>query len=148
MAEVYSVDSGAGALTAATAKTLIEISTPSTQTNRLVELVVGCDATAAGTLKVELIQATTGTGTAYTPKKFNAEAQNRVANTTAKVLDTVEPTSVTVLRTWEFPLPLGGFVIQQPLGREHYMPTSVMYGYRFTSSIGSVNGFATVLFEE
>lgn len=147
MAEVYSVDSGAVALTAATAKTVVEISTPSTQTNRLVELDIGCDATGTGTLKVELIQATSGTGTAYTPKKFNGESQNRVANTTAKTNDTVEPTSVTVLRTWEFPLPLGGFAIQQPLGREHYMPPSVMYGYRLTASIGA-NAFVTVLFEE
>lgn len=147
MAEVYSVDSGLVALVAATAKTLVEISTPSTQTNRLVDLFIGCDAVTAGTLKVEMIQATTGTGTTYTPKKFNGEAQNRAANTTAKIADTVEPTSVTVLRTWMFPLPLGGFEIQLPLGREHYMPGSVMFGYRLTASIGA-NGFVTVQFEE
>lgn len=148
MAEVYSIDSGSGALSAATAKTLIEISTPSTQTDRIVDITVGCDSTSAGNLKVELIDATSGTGTAYTPKKVNGDAQNRAANTTAKVLDSVEPSSVTVLKTWMFPLPLGGFEIQLPLGREHYVPVSKMYGIRLTSSIGSVNGYASVQIEE
>lgn len=147
MAEVYSVDSGSCALTAATAKTCIELSTPSSQTDRIVDVTVGADPTATGTLKVELITATTGTGTAYTPKKVNGEAQNRAANTTAKINDSVEPTSVTVLKTWMFPLPLGGFEIQLPLGREHYIPASSMYGLRLTSSI-TANAYVSTQIEE
>lgn len=147
MAESYSVDNGGTALTAATAKTVVELSTPSTQTDRIIDITVGCDVTAAGSLKVELIDATSGTGTSYTPKKVNGEAQNRAANTTAKINDSVEPTSVTVLKTWMFTLPLGGFEIQLPLGRERYIPASKMYGIRLTSSQAG-NGYAYAEVEE
>lgn len=148
MAELYSIDSGTGALSAATAKTMIEVSSGSTVTARWKKLRVSCDATSAGSLKVEIISATSGTGTAYTPKKVNADAQNRAANLTAKVLDTVEPTSVTVLETFDFPLPLGGYLEQHVLGQERYMPPSVMYGIRLTSTIGSVNGWVYLEVEE
>jgi hypothetical protein len=147
-AETYSIDSPANALVAATAKTCIEIATPATQTNRIIDLTVGADAVVSGTLKVELITlAATGTGTAYTPKKCNGEAQNRAANTTGKITDTAEGTTPTVLKTYLFPLPLGGFEIQLPLGRERYMPVSTIVGVRLTASV-ACNGYAYVEFEE
>lgn len=147
MAEAASIDNGGAALVAATAKTLIELSSGSTVTARIIEVFFGADPTTSGTLKVELISATSGTGTAYTPKRVNADGQNRAANATAKINDTVEPSSVTVLRTWMFPLPMGGFDLQFPLGREPYLPVSTMFGLRFTSSI-TANGYATLIFEE
>lgn len=148
VAELYSVDSGTAALTAATAKTVIELSTGSTVTCRWKTLQIGCDTTSAGSLKIEIIVATSGTGTAYTPKKVNADAQNRAANATAKVLDSVEPTSVTVLQTFDVPLPTGGYLGQYMLALERYMPPSLMYGVRLTSTTVSPNAWAYLEFEE
>ena len=53
------------ALTAATAKTIAEIPTPTSTDIELCELVIGCDASSAGNLKIEFgTFTTTGTGTA------------------------------------------------------------------------------------
>lgn len=139
MAELYSIDTGSIALTAGTAKTCLEISTSTTVTGRFKKLRISSDTTSAGSIKVELISGTTGTGTAYTPKKVNGEGQNRAANVTAKINDTVEPTAVTVLETWILPTPLGGYLEQHMLGLERYVPVSSMYGVRLTSTTVSPN---------
>lgn len=151
MAECYSITTGIGtpiALSAATAKTVIEVAAASTQTARLVQASVSFDAAAAAAgIKVELVRyATTGTGTAYTPLKYNGEAQNRAALCTAKVNDTVEPATPTVVECWYVPNTAGQFW-QLPLGREVYVPSSTLMGIRVTSA-AAVNCAANLIFEE
>lgn len=148
MAQVYSIDNGGATLTAATAKTLVELSTGSGDQARIVDITVSSDASAAGNLLVELIVATTGTGTSYTPKKMNADAQASAADCTAKINDTVEPSSVTVLKVWNMPLPGGPFELQLPLGREHFVPVSSMYAIRCTTGLSSTKAYVNVAFEE
>lgn len=146
----YTIDTGAVALSAATAAYLIGISTGAVCPIDLVDITVGCDSTSSGSLKVELVSWTSdGTGTAYTPKACNGDASLVAAASAAKVNYSVAPTgSLTVIRTWIFPLPTGPMEIMLPLGREYTQPVSVFRGIRFTSTIGSVNGYATVTFEE
>jgi hypothetical protein len=151
VAEVYGIDNSGTGLTAATAKTVIEISNSTTTASRLIELVLSCDYVTIATplfIKVEFILGTSGTGTAYTPKKLNGEAQNRAAGTTAKINDTVEPTSVTVLRTMGFVVPGGPLALQWPLGRETYYNVNNMLGIRCTCASAITNVFASALIEE
>jgi hypothetical protein len=150
MAEVYSVTTGIAtpvALAAATAKTVIEIASGA-QTGRMVQAAVSFDASAAAAgIKVEVVRyATTGTGTTYTPLKYNGEAQNRVAVMTAKVNDTVEPGTPTPIECWYVPNTAGQFW-QLPLGRDLYIPASLIIGIRITSA-AVVNCAANLLFEE
>ncbi|MGB6771184.1 MAG: hypothetical protein WBF51_04185 [Candidatus Dormiibacterota bacterium] len=151
MAETYSVDAPAIALSAATALYMLGIATPSTMDADIIEITGGCDSTSAGSLKVELVTWTSdGTGTAYTMKKMNAASQGRAAVTTAKVDYTVAPTgTITVFKTWILPLPTGPFVLQEPLeyGWIH-APVSTFWGLRYTSTIGSVNGYAGLVIAE
>jgi hypothetical protein len=145
----YSVDAPAIALTAGTALYMLGIKTASTTPVDIVELAFGCDATASGLLKVELVTWTSdGTGTAYTPKAFNGDAALVAAATSAKINYTVAPTTITVLRTWSLPTPTGPFDIEFPLGREMTIPISSYAGLRFTSTTVSPNAYATLVFEE
>lgn len=150
MAEVYSVTTGITtpiALAAATAKTIIEIASGA-QTGRFVQGSVSFDAAipAAG-IKAELVRyATTGTGTTYTPLKYNGESQNRAAVMTAKVNDTVEPGTPTPVEGWFIPNTAGQFW-QMPLGREFYIPTNIIWGFRLTSA-AVINCVGNILFEE
>ena len=150
MAEDFSIDAPAVALVAATAKTLAMITTPSTGDCDIIDATIGCDSTSAGTLKVELISwaSNGGTATAYTLKKVNAAAQARAAFSGGFIAFTAEPTgAATVQRTWMFVLPLGGFELQLPLGRETHIPVSSFWGFRFTSSVAA-NGYCSAQIEE
>jgi hypothetical protein len=149
MAETYSVDAPAVALTAGTAKTVVAFG-PGSATARIVDLTVSCDAVATGLLKMELIRWTTnGTATSYTPAKVNGEAQNRSAISSGYINYTVEPTSPTVVKTWELVLPTSPFELLGPLGREIlYVVTSGYAGLRFTSTTVSPNVYANLQFEE
>ena len=149
MANTYGVDAPAIALTAATALYMLGVATPSTSDLDFIDFLFGADATAAGTLKVELLSWTTdGTGTAYTPSRLNGSAQNRPSLATAKIDYTSAPSgTLTIIKTWMFVLPTGGFEIQEPLGRDIYMGPGKFYGIRFTSSV-ACNGYAHVEFEE
>lgn len=146
MAEVFSV-TAAGALAAATAKTVIEVAATATSSARFVQLAVTFDAsTAAAGILVEITRfAATGTGTAYTPLKYNGEAQSRAALCTAKVNDTVEPATQTVVESYYVPN-TAGQMWQLPLGRELYA-VNTLTGIRVTSP-AVVNYRANLLFEE
>ena len=148
MANQYSVNNGGSALVAATAKTLVEITTTSTQEARIKQLQVSFnDSSAAAGTKVELVTYTgASTGTAYTPKKYNADAQGRAANTSAKINDSVEPTTPTVLDVWYLPNTAGLFM-QWPLGCELYIPISTIFGVRVTAA-GTPTTAVTLIFEE
>jgi hypothetical protein len=148
--KVYTVTTGGVALVAATAKTVAEITTGSGVTNAWVSFDVTFDGATATNVpvKVELVSYTgASTGTAFTPLKANGEAQNVAATSTAKVNDTVEPTTPTVRRSWAIP-PTSGVLFQFPLGREvAYMPVSSIYGIRCTAPNG-VNVYVQIDFEE
>lgn len=148
MAECYGVTTGVVALAAATAKTVVELTSPSTVGGRLVQASVTFDAaTAAAAVVVDVIRAaTTGTGTAYVPLKYNGEGQARAAVVTAKVNDTVEPGTVVVVESYYVPN-TGGQVWQLPLGREMYLPPSTVLGIRVTSA-AAVNCRANLVYEE
>lgn len=145
----YSVDTGAIALTAGTALYMLGLHTASTNPIDIIDITIGCDTTSAGSLKVEMVTWTgDGTGTAYTPKAWNGDAGLVTAATSAKTNYTVAPTTITVIRTWDFPTPTGPFELLLPLGREYTVPVSAYWGLRFTSTTVSPNAFATVVFEE
>ncbi len=144
----YSVDSAAVALTAATPKSLIGLSTGAGVPIDLVELMVSADGTATGTLKVELITATAdGAGTGYTPKAVNAGGRLVASTTTAKIAYSIEPTTITVLQTFNLVTPTGPMDIMKALGRELTIPISTLFYVRLTASVG-FNGFVCATFEE
>jgi hypothetical protein len=113
-----------------------------------VQAAVSFDAsTAAAAIKVELVRyATTGTGTTYTPLKYNGEGQARASLCTAKVNNTVEPGTPVAVECWYVPNTAGQFW-QLPLGREMYVPPSTLLGIRVTSA-AAVNCAANMAFEE
>lgn len=146
----YSVDSGALSLASAgTAYYPVGIHTASTNPVDIVEVCVCCDATSAGSLKIQLVIWTSdGTGTGYTPKAYNGAASLVAANTSAKVNYSAAPTSLTVVRTWDFPLPMGPIDLELPLGREYTVPVSTYIGVALTPTTVTPNGFVTLVFEE
>lgn len=146
----YTIDAPAFALTAGTAAWIIGAISSSLVPVDLIDLTLGCDATATGLLKVEFCTFTTdGTGSAYTPKPMNGEGNLCAATTTAKTAYSVAPSgTIVVLKTFMFPLPLGGFEIQLPLGRENSIPVSTKFGFRLTSTTVSPNAYANLAFEE
>lgn len=151
MAELYGITTGIQtpvALAAATSKTVIELTAPSTATARLVQWAVTFDAsTPAVAIKVEIVRyVSSGTGTVYTPLKYNGEGQARAALCTAKVNDTVEPATPVSIEVYYVPN-TGGFVMQYPLGRECYLIPSTTIGLRVTSA-AVVNCSANLVFEE
>lgn len=146
MAKVYTISTGAVALTAATAKTVAEWTTTSATTLIWVGFDVTFDGATATNVpvKVELVSYTgASTGTTFTPLKANGDAQNMAATSTAKTNDSVEPTGPTVRRSWAIP-PTGGVSFQFPLGREiGYMPVSSIYGIRCTAP-NAVNVYVNI----
>lgn len=148
MGRLYSVTSGSIALSAATAKTIIELAAGSAVSADLVQASVSFDAaTAAAGIVVELVRfTTTGTGTGYTPLKYNDAAQMMASVVTAKVNDTVEPGTPTVVESYFVPNTAGQFW-QLPLGRELVLPPSGFLGLRVTSA-AVVNVRGNFLFEE
>lgn len=139
------------ALTAATAKTMLELPTAANRSIAIKELVVSIDVTSTtAILTVEFgTFTTTGTGTALTPQKWNGNlALASSALGTAKVNDTVEPTGFsagtmggTLYPTLKIPLPAIPF-FQWPLSDEFTVPASTNFALRITSSVaGNTSGW-------
>lgn len=136
---------GGIALAAATAKTILELPTISNVSVRIDEIFIGCDATAAGSVKMEMGSfTTTGTGTALTPLPWGSD-QAASKLTTGKIADTVEPsgfTAGTLGTTLKpgiiWPLP-GYFAWQAMTEKEYYViDTPINFGVRLTS-VGATN---------
>lgn len=143
----YGITTGSTALVAATAKTVIEVATGTSMAPEWVSFDVSFNGTSATAVPVlcEIVSYTaTGTGTTFTPKRVGAATG--VAISTAKINDTVEPSTPTVLMAWFVP-PTSGFSYQWPLGRELMEPVSSFYGLRLTAP-AVVNYVANVVFEE
>lgn len=121
MTSGYSVVTGAIALAAATAKSALGVIAAATGGITLVEFGVSFDGTSAAAVPVlvELCAtsaATAGTGTAFTPVLLRGDPAD-VAQATAAVNYTAEPTVLAVLKQW-LVSPTSGLLVQAPLGRE------------------------------
>lgn len=132
------------ALVAATAKTILELPTAANHSPQLEELVIGCDASAAGNLKIEWGTFTTsGTGTAATPQIWRGNPNITSAFTSAEVAETVEPTGFSqgtlggaLYPGLLIPLPMY-WPFQWPLEQEFAIPESTNFGIRLTASIAA-----------
>lgn len=149
MSDQYTVICPSTALVAATAKTLIELATPSDGDNVVIGFDIAFDGVTASAVpvKVEWITyTTTGTGSAYTPNRVG-QNQGKAAKTTAKNALTVEGSgSITVIGNWFVP-PTSGLSYLFPLGRELGMTISKFMGLRVTAP-AVVNAMANIWIEE
>jgi hypothetical protein len=138
----YYIAWNAVALGAGAPKTVVEMVIPANFSPEFSELVIGCDVTAAGTLKIELgTFTTTGTGTAATPQVWSGDRAISSGITTAKVADSAEPTGFSqgtlgglLYPGLLVPLPAIPF-FQFPLGKEFAAPESINFGIRLTASV-------------
>src|SRR5438874_2015830 len=119
----YVITTGSTALTAATAKTVIEGTSTANEPVEWIALEITFDGVTATAVPVRVdicTYAATGTGSAYTPKKFGQAVGT--AQSTWKINDTVEPTTPVILFSYFVP-PTSGLVLQWPLGREVFHST-------------------------
>ncbi len=131
-------------LSAATAKTILELPTVANHSPLIEELIIGCDASTAGNLKVEWgTFTTTGTATAATPQKWRGDRGIDSAFAAAKVANTVEPSGFsqgtlggTCYPAALIPLPMY-YVFQWPLDQEFAIPESTNFAIRLTSSVAA-----------
>jgi hypothetical protein len=130
------------ALTAAQAKTILELPTILNVPILIDEIFIGSSASAAGNMSIELgVFTTTGTGTALTPQPWGSD-QGASKLTTGKIADSAEPTGFTqgtlggtIRPAINIPLP-GYFAYQAVPGKEYYViDTPINFAVRLTSSI-------------
>jgi hypothetical protein len=143
----YVVTAGPTALVAATAKTLIEVTSTANVPPEWISFDVTFDGVTATAVPVRVdicTYAATGTGTAGTFRRFGQALGTSASST--KINDTVEPTTPTVLTSWYVP-PTSGFSYQWPLGRELFQPTSTVMGIRLTAP-AVVNAIVNLTIEE
>lgn len=134
----------ATALSAATAKTILELPVAANNEIELKEIVIGCDTNTAGNLKIEMgTFTTTGTGTAATPQKYVYGSTSSSAVASGKVADTVEPTGFSqgtlggaLYPGLLIPLPLY-YIFQYPLMEGFEVPQSTNFAIRLTSSVAT-----------
>ncbi len=149
MASQYSVSTGTAALTASTARVMIELPTGSTKGLVVVGLEVTLSATSAGSCTVEWMTfATSGTATTTTPLKYGTDQGPAAIMGTVKINNTVAPGTLASggLPSWECPLP-GFYSLLQPLYREFYQPVSTNRCIRLTSTI-ACNARVDLFFEQ
>jgi len=133
------------ALSAATAKTILELPSPANIELELAECFVGFDYASAtpGSCVIETgTFTTTGTGTAATPQKYTSPGGPiDSAVSAAKVADTVEPSGFSQGTLGgalypAIPIPLPGFwQIQWPLEEGLCVPESTNFALRLTSTV-------------
>jgi len=133
----YTVETnGDIALSAATAKTIMQVINSANGVVKVVEFGVSFDGVSgtAEPVTVELVsstQATAGTSTSHTIAQVSGAT--RTAQATAARNYTAEPTVLTVLKRW-LAHPQTGLVVQFPLGREPQQNTgSDALGIRCTA---------------
>lgn len=141
MSTKYFIQADPFTLTAATAKTVLELPTPANVSVCLKELWISAKEPAANNIQVEFgTYATTGTGTATTPQKMAGDRTIDSAITGAKIHDTVEPTTFTpgtagALYWPGFYVPLPGmFMYQWVLAEEFAIAESTLFGIRMTAT--------------
>lgn len=149
MTAQYSITTGLTSLSAATAKTVVEINPTANVPAELIALTVSSSYLTSATplaLVVELGTATaTGTGTGGTVKRVGQAVGT--AQSTVKINDTVEPTSFSAVHVWDLVLPGDRLDYLWPLGREYFLGTSTFNAIRLTCS-GAASVRTTAWFEE
>ena len=143
----YVTTTGTVALSAATARTVIEGSTTANVPCEWIALDITFDGVTATAVPVRVDFCTytaTGTGTAYTPKRLGQAVGT--AQTTFKINDTVEPSTPTIVQSWLIP-PTSGIMYQWPLGRELFHNVSTVQGIRLTAP-AAVNAIVNLTTEE
>jgi hypothetical protein len=147
MAVQYTITTGTVALSAATARTVIEGSTTANVPSEWIALDISFDGVTATAVPVRVDLCTytaTGTGTGYTAKRLGQAIGT--AQSTFKINDTVEPSTPTILLSWLIP-PTGGLFYQWPLGRELFHNVSTVQGIRLTAP-AAVNAIVNLTIEE
>lgn len=143
----YVISTSNVALTAATAKTVIEGVSTANVPLEWIAVDITFDGVTATAVPVRVdfcTYAATGTGTANTPKKLGQAQGN--AQSTWKINDTVEPTTPTILFSWYVP-PTSGLQYLWPLGRELFHGVSTVQGIRLTAP-ATVNAIVNLVIEE
>ena len=149
----YTVSSGAAtALSAATARTIINVIPATGRLLSLVEFAVSFDGVTASAVPVLIelcvsTQATTGTSTAGTLTQLRGRPTT--VGATAGINYTAEPTVLTTVKQW-LVTPYGGtLVVQAPFGREPEADNTVNKGValRLTAP-AAVNARAYIEFEQ
>jgi hypothetical protein len=113
---------GSVALTAATAKTVVNVIAAANTIFRICELSVSFDGVTASAVPATVdlcysTQAGAGTpGTSPAPTQFRGPT--RTVQATGGLAYSAEPTVLTVLKSWLVPVFNGLFLLQFPLGRE------------------------------
>jgi hypothetical protein len=139
MARKYTVTSGLTSLAASTTKVACQLATGTNVTNSIVGFDVTFDSTATGAgaipIRVELVRTTGASsgGATYTPTKWHKAVGAAV--TTARINDTSDGASPTIIKSWLVP-PTGGISYQFPLGREIEMDVSDFLELRLISQAG------------
>jgi hypothetical protein len=138
------------ALSAATAKTILNVINAANSLIRLTELGVSFDGTSSSAepVTVELCsstQATAGTSTSHTI--VQCRGPTRTVQATAARNYTAEPTVLTVIRRW-LVHPQTGIVVQFPLGREPEQVTTADGLCIRCTAPAAVNAQAYLEFEE
>ncbi len=155
MASRYVVQTGSVALTAATAKTLINLVAGAAESIRaLTEIALSLDAGGLVLLELcESTQATAGTSSSGTIKQvggFVGGNTTSPAQVAAQINYTAEPTVLVALKSWWFNGP-GPFVLQAPLGREVQSLVSGASAYKAlalrATAVAGVNARAYVEWE-
>ena len=143
---------GSLALTAATAKTILNLITAANSLTRIVEFSVSFDGATATAVPavVELCYSTqAGTGTVGTAPTVNQiRGPTRTVQATAAQGYTAEPTVLTPWKRWLVPVFNGLLVMQFPLGREpEQIVTADALALRVTApAVVNVSGY--IEFEE
>ena len=144
----FYMTAGEIALVAATAKTIIEVTAGANHRVRIDSLGFFFDGTSVTgePVVVELIRiGTTGTGSAGTPVKLDPDASETL-EVDFKFNMSVEPTGITVLKTWNIH-PQAGYEVILPLTRPIWLPGADLVGIRCTAPSG-VNVLVNVEGEE
>ncbi len=136
-------------LTAATAKTVVQITTPSSRRCKVKEVSVSFNSTTTSDapVLVQLVTKTTaGTGTARTP--IAEDQVDPAALVSATVNHSAEGTTGVVLREWRI-TPVGGALIwQQPLGDEITLAVSTRLALVLTSAASQTGVRAGIKWQE
>lgn len=151
MGAQYSVPAAITTLTAASTKSLILLN-PATNRAVLTEVSISLNGSAAGTaVQFDLYRVTTlGSPTGTSTTALLLDPATQAATTTALTVLTAEPTTVSVLDSWQVQELGGLFVIQYPLGREPVLAAAgARVGIRYTTASATTPTCAcTVWFEE
>lgn len=131
------ITGGEVALSAATAKTVMAITSPSQHGLVLTAAWIGFDGITAADepVLVELVSFTQGTGTstAVTLQQIRGRAVAAATNFEGRKNFSAEPTGLAVLTEWSITPFAGAAIIPLPLGREYTTGVSSALGLRMTA---------------